>query len=56
METPVKASKELKKKYLQAEKLVNELVVIIPEEQKMTLYGLQKQVREGDCDKPQPPT
>lgn len=46
---------ELKNKYFNAEGLVAENKVLVPESLKMKLYGLSKQVKEGDCKMPQPP-
>jgi len=54
--TPTKLpKKELIEKYLSAEKDVEKDRVIVPEELKMTIYALAKQIREGDCNKPKPP-
>jgi len=48
-------AQELKTKFFNAEKLVNESRVQVPESLKMKLYGLSKQAKEGDCRMPQPP-
>jgi acyl-CoA-binding protein len=46
---------ELKNQFLQSEQMVNENRVQVPESLKMKLYGLGKQIKEGDCRMPQPP-
>ncbi len=46
---------DLKSKFLNAESLVNDNKVQVPETIKMKLYGLGKQIKEGDCKMPQPP-
>jgi acyl-CoA-binding protein len=46
---------DLKNQFLQAETLVNDSKVQVPESLKMKLYGLAKQAKEGDCKMPQPP-
>jgi hypothetical protein len=48
-------SQEMKANFFNAEKLVNESRVQVPETLKMKLYGLAKQAKEGDCKMPQPP-
>ncbi len=45
----------MKANFFNAEKLVNESRVQVPETLKMKLYGLAKQAKEGDCKMPQPP-
>lgn len=47
--------KEVKRKFIEAETEVKDEIFIVPEELKMTLYALGKQIREGDCNKPKPP-
>lgn len=46
---------DLKTQFLAAEASVNENRVQVPETVRMKLYGLAKQVKEGDCRMPKPP-
>ena len=48
-------SQDLKTQYLSAEAQVNDNRVQVPETIRMKLYGLSKQIKEGDCKMPQPP-
>ncbi len=50
-----KEVQDLKNQFLHSESLVNDNRVQVPESFKMKLYGLAKQIKEGDCRMPQPP-
>jgi acyl-CoA-binding protein len=45
----------LKEKFLEAEGYLAQSKVQMSETIKLRLYGLTKQIKEGDCKMPQPP-
>lgn len=45
----------LKDKFLEAEGFLSQAKLQMPETVKLKLYGLSKQIKEGDCKMPQPP-
>lgn len=55
--SPIKMSESntLKNQFLKAEALVNEGRVQVPESLKYKLYGIGKQIVNGDCKMQQPP-
>jgi acyl-CoA-binding protein len=46
---------DLKTQFLTAEASVSDNKVQAPESIRMKLYGLAKQIKEGDCRMPKPP-
>ncbi len=49
------AKPDSRTQFLTAEASVNENRVQVPENIRMKLYGLAKQIKEGDCRMPKPP-
>jgi hypothetical protein len=45
----------LKEKFLEAEGFLSQSKIQMSETIKLRLYGLTKQIKEGDCKMPQPP-
>lgn len=45
---------ELKEKFSYCEALINEKKVHVPESVEMRIYGLRKQIRQGECTEAKP--